>query len=130
MSFLLVFFFFQAEDGIRDDLVTGVQTCALPILARDKEITVTDEGRRRALLRKKDLKNLGTIALLLLSRWLYTACVLLAASLAFMYFPAPGIASTLAGVVFFAALSILDFVLTERVSLAPGGLRSCVVSMS
>src|SRR5258708_9153249 len=25
-------FFFQAEDGIRDDLVTGVQTCALPIL--------------------------------------------------------------------------------------------------
>src|SRR5258708_15391319 len=27
-----VFFFFQAEDGIRDDLVTGVQTCALPIL--------------------------------------------------------------------------------------------------
>src|SRR5207244_8552734 len=29
--FLLIFFFFQAEDGIRDDLVTGVQTCALPI---------------------------------------------------------------------------------------------------
>src|SRR5947208_9108008 len=28
------FFFFQAEDGIRDDLVTGVQTCALPILLR------------------------------------------------------------------------------------------------
>ena len=26
-----VFFFFQAEDGIRDRLVTGVQTCALPI---------------------------------------------------------------------------------------------------
>src|SRR5438105_10927957 len=26
------FFFFQAEDGIRDPLVTGVQTCALPIL--------------------------------------------------------------------------------------------------
>src|SRR5258708_22024651 len=30
-SDLLIFFFFQAEDGIRDDLVTGVQTCALPI---------------------------------------------------------------------------------------------------
>src|SRR3989441_1302400 len=29
---LLAFFFFQAEDGIRDKLVTGVQTCALPIL--------------------------------------------------------------------------------------------------
>src|SRR5258708_13203302 len=28
---MFVFFFFQAEDGIRDDLVTGVQTCALPI---------------------------------------------------------------------------------------------------
>src|SRR5256885_13210501 len=28
-----LFFFFQAEDGIRDDKVTGVQTCALPILA-------------------------------------------------------------------------------------------------
>src|SRR5687767_15670365 len=28
---LFVFFFFQAEDGIRDKLVTGVQTCALPI---------------------------------------------------------------------------------------------------
>src|SRR2546425_6010669 len=26
-----MFFFFQAEDGIRDKLVTGVQTCALPI---------------------------------------------------------------------------------------------------
>src|SRR5258708_15730790 len=29
----IVIFFFQAEDGIRDDLVTGVQTCALPIYA-------------------------------------------------------------------------------------------------
>src|SRR5438552_18759491 len=29
-------FFFQAEDGIRDDLVTGVQTCALPILRQRK----------------------------------------------------------------------------------------------
>src|SRR5690606_40204981 len=28
---LLYFFFFQAEDGIRDFHVTGVQTCALPI---------------------------------------------------------------------------------------------------
>src|SRR5437764_7172721 len=29
-----MFFFFQAEDGIRDTSVTGVQTCALPILQR------------------------------------------------------------------------------------------------
>ena len=28
---LVFFFFFQAEDGIRDHCVTGVQTCALPI---------------------------------------------------------------------------------------------------
>src|SRR5687767_6158394 len=31
MPTTLLFFFFQAEDGIRDKLVTGVQTCALPI---------------------------------------------------------------------------------------------------
>src|SRR5437867_3312590 len=30
----LVAFFFQAEDGIRDRTVTGVQTCALPICRR------------------------------------------------------------------------------------------------
>src|SRR5690348_17832653 len=32
--FFCFFFFFQAEDGIRDGRVTGVQTCALPILSR------------------------------------------------------------------------------------------------
>src|SRR5690606_40578128 len=31
-AFFCFFFFFQAEDGIRDFHVTGVQTCALPIL--------------------------------------------------------------------------------------------------
>src|SRR6266446_9319891 len=31
-----LFFFFQAEDGIRDYKVTGVQTCALPILLKPK----------------------------------------------------------------------------------------------
>src|SRR5687767_16026658 len=31
MCLCFFFFFFQAEDGIRDKLVTGVQTCALPI---------------------------------------------------------------------------------------------------
>src|SRR5438046_5759275 len=34
---ILDFFFFQAEDGIRDWSVTGVQTCALPISALDQE---------------------------------------------------------------------------------------------
>src|SRR5688572_31828611 len=34
LSWALCFFFFQAEDGIRDLTVTGVQTCALPICRR------------------------------------------------------------------------------------------------
>src|SRR6266516_6412067 len=37
------FFFFQAEDGIRDRTVTGVQTCALPI-SRVIEIAKTTDG--------------------------------------------------------------------------------------
>src|SRR2546430_12738905 len=32
LMYIFIFFFFQAEDGIRDLTVTGVQTCALPIL--------------------------------------------------------------------------------------------------
>src|SRR2546429_4591656 len=31
IDYFVFFFFFQAEDGIRDVAVTGVQTCALPI---------------------------------------------------------------------------------------------------
>src|SRR3989475_6087542 len=34
VAFLVYFFFFQAEDGIRDLTVTGVQTSALPILVK------------------------------------------------------------------------------------------------
>src|SRR5690606_37549049 len=34
MAYIFFLFFFQAEDGIRDFHVTGVQTCALPILFR------------------------------------------------------------------------------------------------
>src|SRR2546427_11209482 len=37
---MLFFFFFQAEDGIRDLTVTGVQTCALPILQRLRDAAV------------------------------------------------------------------------------------------
>src|SRR5256885_1513366 len=33
-----LFFFFQAEDGIRDYKVTGVQTCALPIYAKEMRL--------------------------------------------------------------------------------------------
>src|SRR5687767_15715821 len=38
MIAVIHFFFFQAEDGIRDKLVTGVQTCALPIWFIRKEM--------------------------------------------------------------------------------------------
>src|SRR5207248_8036390 len=46
-----LFFFFQAEDGIRDRTVTGVQTCALPI---SPEIVVD---------RLRQLRARGTLAL-------------------------------------------------------------------
>src|SRR5205809_7457253 len=43
---MFVVFFFQAEDGIRDVAVTGVQTCALPILGPDQ--TADRDRPRRA----------------------------------------------------------------------------------
>src|SRR3712207_6864254 len=43
MLCMLLFFFFQAEDGIRDIGVTGVQTCALPI----SRVTAPPWRRRR-----------------------------------------------------------------------------------
>src|SRR2546429_2784518 len=44
----IFFFFFQAEDGIRDVAVTGVQTCALPIFRRPHHLRVPDARRRAA----------------------------------------------------------------------------------
>src|SRR5437879_9378829 len=40
---MCVIFFFQAEDGIRDTSVTGVQTCALPILGTKGALAVINE---------------------------------------------------------------------------------------
>src|SRR5437588_9437922 len=52
---LFCFFFFQAEDGIRDHCVTGVQTCALPIsraMGFEPELfEVTDEELAAEALR-------------------------------------------------------------------------------
>src|SRR5256885_3978279 len=45
---LVRFFFFQAEDGIRDYKVTGVQTCALPIFMLYHQLFTG--GKRRTLL--------------------------------------------------------------------------------
>src|SRR6266702_1802139 len=42
-----IFFFFQAEDGIRDGHVTGVQTCALPI-SRATSTSTTRTRRRKS----------------------------------------------------------------------------------
>src|SRR5437879_12905068 len=42
-----MFFFFQAEDGIRDTSVTGVQTCALPISWSAGGQVVTSDVQRR-----------------------------------------------------------------------------------
>src|SRR5437867_13268478 len=38
-----MYFFFQAEDGIRDRTVTGVQTCALPICSSAARLSVAEE---------------------------------------------------------------------------------------
>src|SRR5256884_8060220 len=45
ISLSVVFFFFQAEDGIRDVAVTGVQTCALPIFGPVAPGGARDPGR-------------------------------------------------------------------------------------
>src|SRR6185369_3811207 len=44
------FFFFQAEDGIRDSSVTGVQTCALPILEVDQFVKDRSAGAYEQLV--------------------------------------------------------------------------------
>src|SRR5260370_8859838 len=45
---MLFFFFFQAEDGIRDSSVTGVQTCALPICLGDAPALLASWCRKNA----------------------------------------------------------------------------------
>src|SRR5947208_3752892 len=54
MPALALRFFFQAEDGIRDDLVTGVQTCALPILYNEEENVSMLQAELRAALKGVD----------------------------------------------------------------------------
>src|SRR5260221_7958908 len=55
------FFFFQAEDGIRDHCVTGVQTCALPIFF--EAIALAAAGRLPTVEEKKaTLAVIGTLS--------------------------------------------------------------------
>src|SRR2546421_9047718 len=44
----VVFFFFQAEDGIRDLIVTGVQTCALPIFISRQQLDAAQAAAQTA----------------------------------------------------------------------------------
>src|SRR5205807_7296227 len=53
----LQIFFFQAEDGIRDYKVTGVQTCALPIF----RITVRQEIHRRSFCLELHVASIGML---------------------------------------------------------------------
>src|SRR2546430_8761354 len=54
------FFFFQAEDGIRDSTVTGVQTCALPILSDGR--AARRRGSRRRTPRRRTARPPATHA--------------------------------------------------------------------
>src|SRR3989454_4672831 len=58
---MYLFFFFQAEDGIRDYKVTGVQTCALPISESRTFVNVLDVATATLRL-KKDVKIKGQLA--------------------------------------------------------------------
>src|SRR5699024_11971944 len=48
---VIVVFFFQAEDGIRERNVTGVQTCALPISPTNVPVTRLDPAAKRRTMR-------------------------------------------------------------------------------
>src|SRR5690606_39307364 len=60
----VVYFFFQAEDGIRDFHVTGVQTCALPISTAPAAPTAAREAAAaragRTALRRRATRRCGT----------------------------------------------------------------------
>src|SRR5256885_8233008 len=58
LNVLRSFFFFQAEDGIRDYKVTGVQTCALPISAKAWS-EATSSMTRPDSFRKSGMASMG-----------------------------------------------------------------------
>src|SRR2546429_4417436 len=57
---IIFFFFFQAEDGIRDVAVTGVQTCALPI-CQPISATLREVQERTSLLRETEERFVSLI---------------------------------------------------------------------
>src|SRR6266496_6333359 len=56
MEVTVFFFFFQAEDGIRDLYVTGVQTCALPI-SRETTASQTVTKQEQFILKRLEKKR-------------------------------------------------------------------------
>src|SRR5699024_11877392 len=63
VCFFLVFFFFQAEDGIRDRNVTGVQTCALPISMLDSPRSSSPISSTSALSRGVWMRRFAAIVI-------------------------------------------------------------------
>src|SRR5438309_10778608 len=53
---VMFYFFFHAEDGIRDGTVTGVQTCALPI-SRHSQLASGPAQERRGQLRERGARR-------------------------------------------------------------------------
>src|SRR5690348_17726169 len=53
------FFFFQAEDGIRDGRVTGVQTCALPISVQRFASHIHAPSRRLVVMGSTSAYDVG-----------------------------------------------------------------------
>src|SRR6266446_3654848 len=75
-TLFLGFFFFQAEDGIRDYKVTGVQTCALPICTDAGSATRANRNAssatwNRCATRKTRRSELQRTAL---AAWLMSSC--------------------------------------------------------
>src|SRR5256885_6591392 len=62
---MIFFFFFQAEDGIRDYKVTGVQTCALPILSMTRH-----PGALRKISRASSAEIGSSNSMFTASEWL------------------------------------------------------------
>src|SRR5206468_8553397 len=60
-----LFFFFQAEDGIRDLIVTGVQTCALPISAHGFHHLVAHDVQIGILPRREDQEDIPNFRIVL-----------------------------------------------------------------
>src|SRR4030043_1014203 len=62
MEYIYCFFFFQAEDGIRDVAVTGVQTCALPIWTETKIQSTSITGANLQLDTQSHIAGLSQLS--------------------------------------------------------------------